>query len=157
MPIARRKFLKALAVTAGAIQAARPWSVAFAVSAPAVGTAASQFATLSAALTGYPIDPQLAGRMSAAFATPARRAGLRQLARVAAASAPAQLDAAIRAAGLDGLVNDLVAAWYSGVVKTPHGEKVVTYTGAMMWTAMKYTKPMGVCGGPFGYWSGPPA
>lgn len=155
MPIDRRTLLKALAATAAAIETTQPLSVALA--APTAAPAA-QFAALSAALTGYPVeDKALAARMLAAFTTPARRVGLRQLMRVAAASTPDKLDAAIRAAGLDDLANELVGAWYSGVVKTPQGEKVVTYTGAMMWTAMKYTKPMGVCGGPFGYWSGPPA
>ncbi|MEO7393267.1 MAG: sugar dehydrogenase complex small subunit [Ramlibacter sp.] len=157
MPLDRRTLLKALAATAAAIESAQPVAVALAAPPPTAGLAPAQFAALSAGLTGYPVeDKALSARMLAAFATPARRSGLKQLARVADAASPGNLDAAIRAAGLDAIANELVAAWYSGLVKTPQGEKVVTYTGAMMWTAMKYAKPMGVCGGPFGYWSGPP-
>ena len=34
--------------------------------------------------------------------------------------------------------------------------QLVLYTDAFMWTAMTYTKPMGVCGGVTGYWADPP-
>jgi len=50
-----------------------------------------------------------------------------------------------------------VAAWYSGVVTTPQGPKLVLYTQAYVWSAMTYSKPMGVCGGVTGYWANPPA
>ena len=155
MPIARRMLLKALAAAVASVEgfAAQP-AVAAASNAPATP---AEFAAVSAALTGYPaVDAALAKRMQTAFATPARRAALGQLARLAASTPAAELNAAIRDKGLDTIANELVAAWYSGVVSTPKGAKVVAYTDAMMWTAMSYTKPMGVCGGPFGYWAKPP-
>jgi hypothetical protein len=150
MPIARRTILKALACAA-AVSEAGPAASANAAVTPA------EFAALSATLTGYPAaDPALGARMMAAFATPARRSALGHLARIAAATPAAGLDAAIRANRLDGVANDLVAAWYSGIVASPHGDKLVTYADAKMWAAMNWAKPMGVCGGPFGYWANPP-
>ena len=69
-----------------------------------------------------------------------------------AASTPAsELDAAIAAKKLDKIANDLVAAWYSGMVDG----KVVLYTDALVWSAMTYSKPMGICGGVTGYWAEP--
>jgi ABC-type amino acid transport substrate-binding protein len=54
------------------------------------------------------------------------------------------------------LSNDIVAAWYSGVSPNPDDLEVLTYTDALMWQAMDYTKPMAYCGGPMGYWAEPP-
>ena len=55
------------------------------------------------------------------------------------------------------LANDIVAAWYSGVSPDPDSDEVITYTDALMWEAMSFTKPMGYCGGETGYWAEPPA
>ncbi|AKH99040.1 Membrane bound FAD containing D-sorbitol dehydrogenase [Hoeflea sp. IMCC20628] len=54
------------------------------------------------------------------------------------------------------LGNEVVASWYSGVSPDPDAEEVITYTEALMWPAMSYTKPMGYCGGATGYWADPP-
>jgi hypothetical protein len=54
------------------------------------------------------------------------------------------------------LSNEIVAAWYSGVSPDPDDLQVLTYTDALMWQAMDYTKPMAYCGGPMGYWADPP-
>ncbi|MCY0096626.1 sugar dehydrogenase complex small subunit [Hoeflea ulvae] len=54
------------------------------------------------------------------------------------------------------LGNEVVASWYSGVSPDPDSEEVITYTEALMWPAMSYTKPMGYCGGETGYWADPP-
>ena len=55
------------------------------------------------------------------------------------------------------LENDIVAAWYSGLSPDPDSNEVITYTDALMWEAMSFTKPMGYCGGETGYWAEPPA
>ncbi|MCZ4291866.1 sugar dehydrogenase complex small subunit [Hoeflea alexandrii] len=55
------------------------------------------------------------------------------------------------------LANAVVAAWYSGVSPDPDSGEVLTYTDALMWQAMSFTKPMGYCGGEMGYWAEPPA
>lgn len=180
MDVDRRALLRAL----GALPAlgARPvWAAAGAAAAGSAaalagaatattgktgttGTTIAQFAALSATLTGYPAgDPAVAAKMLKAFATPARRAALRALATLVAATPAADLDAALKASKLDGIANDLVGAWYSGIVTNPggpdgapRGQVLVLYTNAYVWTAMTYSKPMGVCGGPTNYWSQPP-
>ncbi|WP_164512344.1 sugar dehydrogenase complex small subunit [Oceaniglobus ichthyenteri] len=55
------------------------------------------------------------------------------------------------------LANDIVAAWYTGISPDPDDLQVVTYTDALIWQAMSYSKPMAFCGGGVGYWSEPPA
>ena len=54
------------------------------------------------------------------------------------------------------LEQQIIAGWYSGVQQTASGEELVTYTDALMWNAMDYTKPQGWCGGETGYWALPP-
>lgn len=54
------------------------------------------------------------------------------------------------------LENAIVASWYSGMSPNPDSATVVTYTEALMWSAMSYTKPMGYCGGGVGYWADAP-
>ncbi len=151
MHATRRTTLRALAALAAA-----PLASPLAAAAPALTPAA--FGALSATLTGYPVaDADTVGRMLRAFVTPARRTPVAALAEVVAATPAAQLDAVLRERKLDALANELVAAWYSGVVDTGQGQKVVLYANAYVWTAMTYSKPMGVCGGVTGYWSAAPA
>ena len=95
--------------------------------------------------------------MLAAFGTPERRGALTTLARVVNETKPVELDAALRAQGLDRLADDLVAAWYSGVVTKGTTSRVVFFADAYMWSAMSFTKPMGRCGGMTNYWADPPA
>lgn len=54
------------------------------------------------------------------------------------------------------LANSVVASWYSGVSPDPDDLKVVSYTDALMWDAMDFTKPQAVCGGEMGYWGSAP-
>jgi len=113
---------------------------------------AAAFARTTAALTGYPQpDPATAGKVMRALSTPQRAASLRALVAVVASTPASELDAAIAARKLDKVANELVAAWYSGMVDG----KVVLYTDALVWTAMAYSKPMGICGGVTGYWADP--
>ncbi len=113
---------------------------------------AAAFARTTAALTGYPQpDPATAGKVMRALSTPQRASSLRALVAVVASTPASELDAAIAARKLDKVANELVAAWYSGMVDG----KVVLYTDALVWTAMAYSKPMGICGGVTGYWADP--
>ena len=148
----RRTLLQALSgLAAGALA-----PLALAQSASTL--TAAQFGKLSAALTGYPeADADTVGKMMRAFATPARRASLATLVQVVATTPPPELDATLKSRKLDGIANDLVAAWYSGVVTNGSKSQLVLYADALMWTAMTYTKPMGVCGGVTGYWADPPS
>lgn len=56
----------------------------------------------------------------------------------------------------DAMANEIVAAWYTGVSPDPDDLDVITYTDALMWQAMDYTKPLAYCGGGMGYWAEPP-
>ncbi len=154
MTHARRRLLRSLAGLAAALASARALPLAAQGTAP---LSAAAFSRLSSALTGYPaLDATANAKMFKAFATPARRAQLLTLARLVAATPAAELDAALRSARLDKLADALVGAWYSGLVPGPGGEALALYTDALMWTAMTFSKPMGVCGGPMGYWAQPP-
>lgn len=166
MDIDRRALLRALS-TLPALGAAPAWAATGAATAASAATAAgasasagttiAQFSALSATLTGYPPgDPGVAAKMLKAFATPARRRSLQALAKLVAATPPAELDAALKLNQLDGIANDLVGAWFSGIVTNPQGQQLVLYTDALVWTAMTFSKPMGVCGGPTNYWAQPP-
>jgi hypothetical protein len=151
---ARRKLLQALG-SLPALALASPGTAATAPPANAVSI--DQFAKLSATLTGYPAgDPGVAAQVLKAFATPARRAALTRLAAVAASTPEPQLDAAIRAQGLDAIANELVSVWYSGIATDGRAPQLILYTDAYVWNAMTFSKPMGVCGGPTGYWATPP-
>ena len=139
----RRTLLRALAALGAS---------ALAPGARAQTLDAGAFAKLSATLTGYPqADPATVAKVMRAFATPQRLASLRALMALVASTPANELDAAIASRKLDKIANDLVAAWYSGMVDG----KVVLYTDAFVWSAMKYSKPMGICGGVTGYWADP--
>jgi len=151
----RRKLLHALASLSAL---SLTYSVGAAPgSAGDAALAVDKFAALSATLTGYPAaEPSITAKVFEAFATPARGASLERLATLVAATPDTQLDAELRAQGLDALANELIAAWYSGVVRNGDSKQLVLYTDAYIWNAMTFSKPMGLCGGAFGYWSKPP-
>lgn len=50
----------------------------------------------------------------------------------------------------------VVAAWYSGLYDTGHGTAVSDFNGALVWSALGFTKPFASCGGETGYWADPP-
>lgn len=54
------------------------------------------------------------------------------------------------------IANSVVSAWYTGESPNPDDLQVLTYTDALIWDAMDYTKPMAYCGGAMGYWADPP-
>lgn len=55
------------------------------------------------------------------------------------------------------LANAIVAAWYSGLYAPATGQQAVSdFTGALLWTALDFTKPWGECGGETGYWAEAP-
>lgn len=58
--------------------------------------------------------------------------------------------------GSSELANEIVAAWYSGVVSNGTSTIVATFDSALMWQAMSFTKPWAMCGGTTGYWADPP-
>ncbi|MFW8594332.1 sugar dehydrogenase complex small subunit [Cribrihabitans neustonicus] len=133
----RRAFLAGS--SAAAFSAAAGWPI----DARAAALTAGDFLKISQDLTGRSgLDEDIAAAMLAAFKASGHEAELAEL-------GSDQPDPALQ--------NSIVAAWYSGVSPDPDAETVLTYTEALMWEAMSYTKPMGYCGGPVGYWAEPPA
>ncbi|MBV5294841.1 MAG: hypothetical protein JZU58_21070 [Curvibacter lanceolatus] len=59
-----------------------------------------------------------------------------------------------RMASLQAPLRDVVEfalqLWVSGMAGST---EVVTYVGAPIWSVLTFTKPPGICGGAFGYWS----
>ncbi len=142
-----RRGLERRQVLAGSLALLAPWSSAH--SAPA-----ATFSTLSAALMpNQTIDPGLAGHYEQALRAGPHAAALDKLIELAGASSGNELLDRIKSEGLAEASDAVVAAWYSGMV----GSRVVTYTDALAWNAVPFTKPAGYCGGAFGYWSEPPA
>jgi hypothetical protein len=50
----------------------------------------------------------------------------------------------------------IVAAWYSGTYDTRAGLVALSLTNALLWNALDFTKPPGLCGGMTGYWADAP-
>jgi hypothetical protein len=125
--------------SAAALAAFAQWPGA----ASAAGFNAERFLALSERLTGKDdLSGDIATAMLEAFKATGRADELAALVDGADNQEPA---------------NEIVAAWYSGVSPDPDSNEVLTYTDALMWQAMSYTKPMGYCGGAMGYWAEPPA
>ncbi|WP_442581812.1 sugar dehydrogenase complex small subunit [Mesorhizobium sp. ASY16-5R] len=107
---------------------------------------ADQFIALSARLTetaASSLDTTMAGKLLEGFIESGRGPGLTLLAT------DTQVDTGT-------VANDVVAAWYSGVVDTGSGPAVAGFTEALMWNALDFTKPFAYCGGETGYWAEPP-
>jgi hypothetical protein len=104
-----------------------------------------QFRALSARLTGVAVadlDATAAGKLLDGFISMGRE---RDLARLAADLGMSN----------GALANDIVAAWYSGSYATRAGAAAIDLTKALVWNALDFTKPRGVCGGATGYWAEP--
>jgi len=145
------------------VQAIAAWSawrasgVCAADATPSAAGDLDRFMALSSALTGVAIDDTIASAaVLATFSAPERRVSLAALANLVAATPADGLDAALKTKGLDALANEVVSAWYAGVAGPADAQRVVLYLNALVWNAMTFTKPMGVCGGPTGYWALPP-
>ncbi len=128
-------------------------SLAFALAGGLAGPAqsqetitADQFRALSARLTGAGIsdlEADAAEKILSGLISIGRGPGLALLAN----------DQNITAGTV---ADDIVAAWYSGVVDTDKGPVLAAFTDALVWNALDYTKPFGSCGGETGYWAEPP-
>ena len=47
-------------------------------------------------------------------------------------------------------------AWYSGLYERNGAPAVGDFEGALVWSALTFSKPWGECGGETGYWADPP-
>ena len=103
------------------------------------------FQEQSAALTGFPasaLDAQFAHELATALAAGGRIG---------------ELERRLRAPGSEfgDLETEIIAAWYSGILPTPSGPMVGTFRDALIWAALGFATPPGVCAAPQD-WSKPP-
>jgi hypothetical protein len=102
-----------------------------------------EFLALSSRLTGAPnLDVTAASKLLDGFMSIGRSAELAELV----------------ASGASGgaLADEIVAAWYSGSYVTSAGPAAFNLPDALVWRALDFTKPPGLCGGATGYWAAPP-
>jgi aminopeptidase N len=111
------------------------------------------FGTLSVALLGTSVDPELSFKYQKALRAGPNATAVERLMALATTHGGAALLQRIAGEGLQPATNLVVGAWYSGMVDG----RVITYTDALAWSAVSFTKPNGACGGAFGYWAEPPA
>jgi hypothetical protein len=131
----------------GGASAATTVAVGFPLPAGALGTiTVDQFRALSARLTGASVtelDATTAGKLLDGFISMGRGPDLAALAADPGVSTGAVAD-------------DIVAAWYSGNYDTSAGLAAFSLTNALLWNALDFTKPPGLCGGQTGYWADAP-
>lgn len=148
----RRALLQGLAALAGIAQVPQGF---------AQGTAAlsaSQVTALQNELVGFAYaDAKLANVLVRALTQAVGAAPLAQVAKIAASTPPGQLNDALRAAGVDKVAETILVALASGSVTTAAGTVVITYTDALAWRAVPWTKPVTFCGGMTDYWASAPA
>ena len=153
-PMNRRKLLQGLAALASS-----GWlPAAFAQGSPSPTLSPAQFSATSTACTGYVFDdPRVANAMLRALNDSVGRENLIRIARLAINTPPGQLDAALKAAGMERTAEIVVAALYTGTVDGPKGTIVISYDQALVWQACGWTKPNAFCGGQTNYWADAPA
>jgi hypothetical protein len=148
-----------LAVAGAILGALGTRGAALAQSAPAsvVPIATGAFHDLTLALTGYaPRDPSMVDAFHDAFANELTQ--LQQLYEILVAETDrADWPDAIAQAGLAPLAEQLIAAWYTGIVGEGEAARVITYIDAFVWYAVGYTKPPSTCDTDFGAWALRPA
>ncbi len=140
MPISRRDVLLAGAATAAALGV--PGALAQSPAAPSV----AEFLALSEKLTGTAsLDPAVAKTLLDGLVATGQGAPLAELVRLGGATTAADTR----------LENTIIGAWYSGLYATDKGQGVASFKGALVWSALTFTKPWGLCGGDTGYWAEP--
>lgn len=71
---------------------------------------------------------------------------------------PAAFSAAAAKPPLKDIAQRATLLWLTGIGSDAKGApKILAYTDAAVWQALTFTKPPGLCGGAFGYWSEAPA
>jgi len=143
-----------LAVTGAILGALGAPNAALALApSPVTPISTQAFRDLTLALTGYaPRDPSMVDAFQDAFSQELIQ--LEQLYRILV-SAPERDDwpKAIADAGLTPLAEQLITAWYTGIVGEGEAARVVTYLDAFVWYAVGYTKPPSTCDTDFGAWA----
>jgi hypothetical protein len=153
----RRELLAVAGAILGALGASNGAIAQSAPLAPVTPISTQAFRDLTLALTGYaPRDPSMVGAFQDAFSGELTQ--LQQLYRILV-SEPERDDwpKAIADAGLAPLAEQLIAAWYTGIVGEGEAARVITYIDAFVWYAVGYTKPPSTCDTDFGAWARRPS
>jgi len=153
MALSRRGFI--VGTVGASVALALPTWAAGAAGAAGAPTAADFQEVCAALANGRKVVGPDAPSYLAALTGPGEGDALGALVKIVRTTPPGELDAAIRAKGLDELANEIVAMVYSGETGTGDKIQVVSYEDALVWDALPYTKPSAECGGEFGYWSAP--
>lgn len=147
----RRRWLQGLAALAGAALA--PHGLA-----QGTGVSTAQATALQKSLVAFVYDdPKIVDALLRALAGAVGGKALAQVAQLSSTTPAADLDAALRAAGLEAAAVTILVALASGVVNGPKGPLVITYNEALAWQAVPWTKPNALCGGMTDYWASAPA
>jgi hypothetical protein len=127
------------------------------------GLGLDAFLALSALLTGIEgLDPTVGqvylDSLSASDQFDVSLAELYRQAGFSEAAAPASIEE-LQARGIFDqeatrtLADKIIEYWYSGVYDTPEGDQAVaTFVDALVWRAVRYTKPLTLCAAP-GFWA----
>jgi hypothetical protein len=132
---------------------------------PADALSVGEFLRLSAVLTGVDIqelNPDL-GRLyleslQARLNLDITLAELYERTGFRSSAPPQSLDAVAQSGVLAQehartLADKIVEYWYTGLYETDSGLAVATFTEALAWKVLPWTKPPSFCGGAMGYWS----
>jgi hypothetical protein len=117
----------------------------------------TRFMEISMVLTGFNnLSPQLAEAYMNSIANADNDATLEDLYNSLNADAPLTLDqmreaGVLEDAALGGLISSIVKHWYTGTYQDGENTVVATYTDALAWRALDFTKPHTICGTP-GFW-----
>lgn len=149
----RRELLAVAGAILGALGSRGTAAAQATTASPFIPISTRAFHDLTLALTGYaPRDPSMVDAFHEAFS-----AELTQLERLyeLLVSNPEREDwpKAIEDAGLSALAEQLIAAWYTGIVGEGEAARVITYIDAFVWYAVGYTKPPSTCDTDFGAWA----
>ena len=114
----------------------------------------TRFMQVSIVLTGFDnLSPQLAEVYMQSIGNEDNDATLEDLYSRLDADAPMTLDQ-MREAGVledtafSGLISSIVKHWYTGTYQDGENTVVATYTDALAWRALDFTKPRSICGTP---------
>jgi hypothetical protein len=127
------------------------------------GVSLAAFLALSSLLTGIDnLNPQVGqvylDSLTASGEFDITLAELYEQAGFTATSAPSGIEeleqrGLFEQEGARTLADKIIDYWYSGVYDTPDGEQAVaTFADALVWRAVRYTKPLTLCAAP-GFWA----
>jgi hypothetical protein len=115
-----------------------------------------RFVELSQKLCAMSIeDEALAGVIQNALADRYSDDDFRRIAELMNSATTQDVDRLVASSGLQDLAKSIVSAWYSGLLGTGDGTRVLAYEDALAWRATGYAKAPGTCG-EFGDWMSRP-